>query len=126
LSCAQGKEKEKVVDEATTLEDEDEEVEEKETEEELFPEDHVGYQEPRVVAINRPDLNMHYKFKNNYVSTTKYNVGAPFPFCLLFATLQCARKLSRAHSNGLASRSSGTSSPRTCSSSFVGWPTCTS
>ncbi|ELR23243.1 phospholipidtranslocating P-type ATPase [Acanthamoeba castellanii str. Neff] len=69
-----GKEKEKVVDEATTLEDEDEEVEEKETvEEELFPEDHVGYQEPRVVAINRPDLNMHYKFKNNYVSTTKYN-----------------------------------------------------
>lgn len=96
LSCAQGKEKEKVVDEATTtLEDEDEEVEEKETvEEELFPEDHVGYQEPRVVAINRPDLNMHYKFKNNYVSTTKYNVGAPFPFCLLFAAQQCARKLS--------------------------------
>lgn len=82
-----------MVDEATTLEDEDEEVEEKETvEEELFPEDHVGYQEPRVVAINRPDLNMHYKFKNNYVSTTKYNVDAPFPFCLLFATLRvCAQ-----------------------------------
>jgi hypothetical protein len=57
------------------FEEEEEDVEEKETvDEELFPEDHAGYQEPRVVAINRPDLNMHYKFKNNYVSTTKYNV----------------------------------------------------
>jgi phospholipid-translocating P-type ATPase (flippase) len=67
--------KEKVKEVQNELfEEEEEDVEEKETvDEELFPEDHAGYQEPRVVAINRPDLNMHYKFKNNYVSTTKYN-----------------------------------------------------
>ncbi len=45
-----------------------------EEEEDLFPEDDANYVEPRVIAVNRPDLNAAFKYKDNYVSTTKYTV----------------------------------------------------
>jgi len=115
-------------DQVDGLVEEEEEEEEKE-EEEIFPEDQEGYREPRLVAINRPDLNYSNGFSSNYISTTKYNVLSCSPFLPSLSSCLHSPSLSASPermSSLPAWHRSGTSSPRTSLSSSGGWPTCTS